>query len=64
MALLFKLLLWEERISASFADQVLTVHDPVKDHVLVKQHRMPPASIEVIANFADDELFTLRDRAR
>ena len=56
----FLLLLWEERISAYFADQVLTVHDPVKDHVLVKQHRMPAGSIEVIANFADDELFTLR----
>ena len=60
-ALLFRILLWEERISASFADQVLTVHDPVKDHVLVKQHHLPPESIEVIANFADDELFTLRD---
>ena len=64
-ALPFKLLLWEERVSAAFADQVLTVHDPVKDHVLVKQHGMSPASIKVIANFADDELFTLaRTRAR
>ena len=60
-ALPFKLLLWEERLSVFFADQVLTVHDPVKDYVLVKQHRIPPASIEVIANFADDELFRLRE---
>ena len=60
-ALPFRLLLWEERISAAFADQVLTVHDPVKDHVLVKQHGMSPASIKVIANFADDELFALRE---
>jgi glycosyltransferase involved in cell wall biosynthesis len=57
----FKFLLWQERISASFADQVLTVHDPVKDYILVKQHGFSPDSIQVIANFADDELFTLRD---
>lgn len=59
-ALAFRLLLWEERVSAAFADQVLTVHDPVKDLVLVKQHGMSPASIKVIANFADDGLFALR----
>jgi glycosyltransferase involved in cell wall biosynthesis len=57
----FKFLLWVERISASFADQVLTVHDPVKDYILVKQHGLAPDSIQVIANFADDELFLLRD---
>lgn len=57
----FKLLLWQERLSASFADQVLTVHDPVKDYILVQQHGLPPDSIQVIANFADDELFQLRD---
>src|SRR5215813_10892429 len=62
-ALLFRLLLWEEQISASFADQIISVHDPIKDHVLVKQHGINPASIKVIANFADDELFTPRDRA-
>jgi glycosyltransferase involved in cell wall biosynthesis len=56
----YKLLLWEQQISASFADQVITVHDPIKDHVLVKQHQMSSASIKVIANFADDELFTPR----
>ena len=56
----FKLLLWQEQLSASFADQVLTVHDPVKQYVLVEQHRLPADSIEVIANFPDDELFSLR----
>ena len=30
----FKLLLWEQQISASFADQVITVHDPIKDQTL------------------------------
>jgi glycosyltransferase involved in cell wall biosynthesis len=57
----FKLLLWQERISASFANQILTVHDPVKEYVLVKQHGLAPDSIQVIANFADDDLFQLRD---
>src|SRR5262245_13605338 len=59
-ALPFRILLLEERISASFADRVLTVHDPVKDHVLVRQHHLRPESIQVVANFADDELFRLR----
>ena len=58
--LLYRLLLWQEKISASFADRVLTVHDPVKDLVLVKQHGFAPNCIDVIANFADDSLFTLQ----
>jgi glycosyltransferase involved in cell wall biosynthesis len=57
----FKLLLWQEKISAAFADQVITVHEPVKKYVLVEQHKLPPDAIEVVANFPDDELFTLRN---
>ena len=60
IGIIFKLLLWQEKISASFADQVLTVHDPLKEHILVKQHGLPSDLIEVIANFADDELFAPR----
>lgn len=56
----FKLLLWQERFSAWFADRVLTVHDPVKDLVLVRQHRLAADSIQVIANFADDQVFPLQ----
>jgi glycosyltransferase involved in cell wall biosynthesis len=59
----YKLLLWQERVSALFADRVLTVHDPVKDYILVQQHHLAPESIEVIANFADDELFALQEGA-
>jgi glycosyltransferase involved in cell wall biosynthesis len=55
----FKLLLREERLSAGFADRVLTVHDPVKNHILVK-HGLAPESIQVIGNFPDDRLFKLR----
>lgn len=58
---LYKLLLWQEQFSAWFADRVLTVHDPVKDHILVKQHGLDPDRIEVVANFADDVLFALRE---
>jgi len=54
----FKLLLWQEKLSAWYSDRVLTVHDPVKDLVLVK-HGLPADSIQVIANFADDQIFTL-----
>lgn len=55
----FKLLLWQELASAHYADKVITVHDPLKDLVLVK-HGLTPESICVIANFADDEIFRLR----
>ena len=58
--LLFKILLWQEKLSIAFADQVLTVHEPLKEYVLVKQHEVPAKAIEVISNFPDDELFALR----
>jgi glycosyltransferase involved in cell wall biosynthesis len=54
--LFFKLLLWQELWSARFADRVVTVHDPVKDLVLVK-HGLPAGSIHVIANFPDETVF-------
>jgi len=57
--LFFKLLLWQELLSAKYADRVVTVHDPVKDGILVK-HGLAPESIDVIANFADEEVFSLR----
>jgi glycosyltransferase involved in cell wall biosynthesis len=60
----FKLLLWQEKISAAFANQVLTVHEPVKTHVLVDQHGLSPGAVEVIANFPDDRLFALRKPVR
>lgn len=55
----YRVLLWQERLSAAYCNRVITVHDPVKDGILIK-HGLPPDSIEVIANFADDELFQLR----
>ncbi len=62
--LFYKVLLFQERVSASFADRILTVHDPLKDYILVKQHHLAAESIDVIANFADDELFQLRQPTR
>jgi glycosyltransferase involved in cell wall biosynthesis len=59
----FKMLLWQEKISAAFADQVVTVHEPVKKYVLVDQHGLSADAIEVIANYPDDELFTLMKSA-
>jgi glycosyltransferase involved in cell wall biosynthesis len=52
-------LLWQERISAAFCDQVITVHVPVRDGILVK-HGLSRESIEVISNFADERLFPLQ----
>jgi glycosyltransferase involved in cell wall biosynthesis len=60
----FKLLLWQEKISAAFANQVLTVHEPVKTHVLVDQHGLSADAVEVIANFPDDQLFALKKPAQ
>jgi glycosyltransferase involved in cell wall biosynthesis len=58
--LLFKVLLWQELLSARYSDRVLTVHEPVKSGILTK-HGLNPDSIEVIANFADEKLFGLRN---
>ena len=52
----FRILLWQELLSVWYADRVLTVHEPVKIGVLLK-HGLPPDSIHVIANFADEDLF-------
>jgi len=58
---LFKLLLWQELWSARYADRVITVHEPVKRFVLVK-HGLSPDSVQVIANFADEQLFRVQER--
>lgn len=55
----FHLLLWQERISAAYCNRVITVHEPVKLGILIK-HGLAPDSIEVIANFADHNLFPLQ----
>jgi glycosyltransferase involved in cell wall biosynthesis len=55
----FRLLLWQERWSAAYAHQVITVHEPVRDGILVK-HGLRAESIGVIANFADEQMFPLR----
>lgn len=55
----YKLLLLEERISAAYSSRVVTVHQPVKDGILLK-HGLEADSIDVIANFTDGELFPMR----
>jgi glycosyltransferase involved in cell wall biosynthesis len=55
----YRMLLLQEKLSAAYSDQVITVHDPVKEGILVK-HGLAPGSIAVIANFADEALFPLR----
>ncbi len=53
------LLLWQERLSAWFTDRVLTVHEPVKQNILVP-HGLATDSIIVISNFPDEGIFALR----
>jgi len=55
-SLLYKFLLFEEKISAKFANSVITVHEPIKFYVLIKDG-IPEEKIEVIANFADENKF-------
>lgn len=59
-SLAFKLLRWQELLSARFADRILTVSEPLKRHILMG-HGVPEESIDVIANFADDQLFRVRE---
>ena len=57
---LFRVLLFQERVSAAFASCIVTVSEPLKRAVLVEKHGLKPTAIHVIANFADDDLFQLR----
>jgi glycosyltransferase involved in cell wall biosynthesis len=55
----YRMLLWQELLSARYSDRVVTVHDPVKNGILVK-HGLAAESIHVIANFPDTDLFACR----
>ena len=57
----YDVLLLQERLSAAYATKVLTVHEPLKRDVLVKDG-INPDKISVVANFPDDEIFLTSDR--
>lgn len=59
-SLWYKLLLFQETVSAKFADHVITVNDPVKDEILIKEG-IPGDKISVVRNFADSKVFRLID---
>ncbi|MFX0135262.1 MAG: glycosyltransferase, partial [Candidatus Hodarchaeota archaeon] len=54
----YQLLLYQEKLSSKFADSVLTVHEPIKQDILVEEG-IPEQKIAVITNFADDGLFNI-----
>lgn len=54
---LHRLLVQLEKLSVAFATRTVTVNHPVRDGVLLK-HGYRPDQIGVIANFADDRLFS------
>lgn len=53
---LYPLLLWQERISAAFADRILTVNEPLKRDVLIADG-IAEDKISVVANFPDEGIF-------
>jgi len=59
-SLFYKLLIREERLSAKFADKVITAHRLLKDEVL-KNDGLDTKNIDVILNFADETKFKFID---
>jgi glycosyltransferase involved in cell wall biosynthesis len=55
----YRLILWLERLSAAFADRVMTVHEPVKRDILLKDG-IPPDKVSVVANFPDEGIFRVQ----
>lgn len=55
----YKLLLFQEKLSSQFADSIITVHEPIKNDMLIKDG-IPANKITVITNFADDILFHIK----
>lgn len=56
----YKALIWQEKLSAAFSNRLITVHHLVKEQILVG-HGISADSIDVVANFADNKLFPLRE---
>lgn len=52
---MIRLLKWQEKLSAAFADHVVTVNDPIKE--LLVSRGLPRDKITVVTNSADRELF-------
>ncbi len=52
-----RLLLLQEKLSVAFANKIITVSEPVRSGILVKRG-YAPERISVVANFADDKIFT------
>lgn len=59
-SLYYKFLFSQEKWSARFADSVITVHEPLKNEILV-QDGIPEEKISVVANFADDRIFKVAE---
>lgn len=56
--ILYRVFLFQEQLSARFADQIITVHEPLKKDILVKD-RILDNKIIVLPNFADERIFKL-----
>jgi len=54
---LYRALLLAEKLSVRFATRTVTVNHPLRDMIL-RKHGYPSDAIDVVANFADDRLFS------
>jgi len=57
---LYHLILWQEKLSAAFSDRVMTVHEPIKRDILLRDG-IPAGKIAGVANFPDDGIFRVHD---
>ena len=57
----YNLILLLEKLSAAYSDKVMTVNEPVKRDILLKDG-IPAGKISVIANFADDRIFKIANQ--
>ena len=57
--IIIKLIKWQERVSIRFADQVITINEPIKK--LLENRNTIKNKITVVMNSVDNSLFSLQD---
>ena len=57
---LYHLIILLEKLSAAFSDKVMTVSEPVKRDILLKDG-IPADKIVVVTNFADEQIFKIHE---
>ena len=58
-SLIHKLIIWQQKVSAGFSNVIVTVTEPVKTFLI--KDGISPQKIYVVANFADEQIFSLNN---